>query len=137
MYLLDTCVLSELVKRDPNTSVIAWLAAASDEALRISVISLGELEHGVERLSEGKRKAQLTQWLEGLHRQYAPRILDVTPKVAREWGTLMARAEANGVTLPVMDGWIAATARVHGYSIATRNVSDFVGVGVPVHDPWS
>ena len=137
LYLLDTCVLSELVKREVDAGVTSWLSAQPDAALRVSVISLGELERGVQRLQEGKRKTQLAQWLTGIHDAYEDRILDVRPAVAREWGRLMAAAEASGAKLPVMDAWIAATARVHGCFVATRNVADMTRTGTMVHNPWA
>lgn len=134
VYLLDTCVVSELVKPKPAVQVVAWVGGLADEAVRISVITLGELQRGVLRLAEGKRKAELREWLAGLCQRYSTRLLDVTPDIAFEWGALNASAEASGRILPVMDSWIAATARAHSCTVATRNDKDFPTC--PVYDPW-
>lgn len=137
-YLLDTCLLSELVKPRPDPSVITWVSQQNESQLFLSVLTLGELRKGVERLKDGRKRVRLAQWLEGeLKPRFAGRLLAVDEDVAEQWGIVSAQASARGLALPVMDGLISATALVHGLTVVTRNVSDIQASGAQVFNPWS
>lgn len=137
-YLLDTCVLSELARPKPDTRVAAWLDEQNEDDLFLSVLTIGELESGVEALPEAPRKARLRAWLrDDLRQRFQHRLLPVTSAVAAEWGRLQAQARREGRPLPAVDSLIAATARAHGLVLVTRNVSDMARTGVTILDPWS
>jgi toxin FitB len=133
MILLDTVVLSELRKNRPSPKVIQWLEQHQDNDLFVSVVSLGEIERGIEkkRKAEPEFARELTQWLENLQRLYADRILPVTPGIARKWGQLSAQLGHDGADL-----LIAATALVHGMTVATRNVRHFEITKVAFVNPF-
>ena len=133
-YMLDTNVLSELVKAKPNPQVLAWFDNTPDEALHVSVLTLGELREGVERLPVGPRREKLRLWLETeLPNWFGSRILPVTIEVADRWGRLTALA---GRPLAAIDSLIAATALVHGLRVVTHNTRDFALPGIEQIDPW-
>jgi predicted nucleic acid-binding protein len=135
-YLLDTCVVSEPTKPRPAASVVAWVRTARPESLYLSVLTLGELEQGIGKLSDGRRRRELTSWLESVRWAADGRILPVDDTVAIEWGRMLARSERQGQTLPVVDALLGATAIVHGLTVVTRNTSDIVRTGAQVIDPW-
>ena len=131
--LLDTNVVSELRRREPDAKVLAWLATTSSADLHLSVLTVGEIHQAIERLRrrDQRQASMLTEWVDTLVTEYADRILPVSVEVARRW------AELNVVrALPVIDSLIAATAAVHGLTVATRNTRDIEGVGVDLVDPW-
>lgn len=136
-YLLDTCLLSELVKPEPSPSVIDWLTGADESTLFLSVLTLGEIQKGISGMAEGGRKRKLQQWLDNdLQQRFAGRILPVDAQTAADWGLLSGQARALGRAVPVIDGLLAATARQHDLSLVTRNTSDFADLGVVVVNPW-
>jgi toxin FitB len=138
MWLLDTCVISEFVKPRPSEQVLAWLKACDESGTYLSVLTLGEIRSGIERLAAGKRRNALDKWLEGdLRARFEDRILAVSEEVALRWGILHAAAHLAGEKLPVTDALIAATAIVHGMAVVTRNSRDLVRTGVRVVDPWA
>lgn len=131
-FLLDTNVVSE-IRRGRDANVSSWSTEAADADLHLSVLTLGEIRKGIERL-RGRHPDQadvFAAWLEQLRDHFAPRILSVDDRVAEEWGRLNARAERKTV-----DSLIAATARVHGLTVVTRNTADFEGCDVPLLNPW-
>lgn len=137
-YLLDTNILSELVKPRPDERVTAWIEAKSPLDMSISVLSLGEMEKGIARLAAGARRTALSRWARvELPTQFVGRLLGVDAAVAVAWGTLSARAADEGRPLPVVDGLLLATAQAGGLALVTRNIADFAHRGVPVVDPWS
>lgn len=132
-FLLDTNVWSELRKRRADHRVAAWFAGVADEDIFLSVLVIGEIRRGVESI-RGRDPAQaatLERWLLGVLRDCAERILPVTREVAEEWGRLSSRK-----AIPSIDGLLAATARVHGLTLVTRNVRQLAAVGVPLLDPF-
>ena len=136
-YLLDTCVLSEFTRRQPDEKVIRWVERMDEERLYLSVITIGEIQRGVERLPESGRKTELLVWLNtALSERFAGRILPLETATMLLWGSLTARLERIGKPLPVMDGLIAATALQHSLVLATRNVTDFSFTGAQVINPW-
>ncbi|MDO5102927.1 MAG: type II toxin-antitoxin system VapC family toxin [Lautropia sp.] len=133
-YLIDTNVLSELRKRQPDANLVAWVQARTRESLYLSVLSLGEIRKGVEGVADAAFRRTLTDWLEiELPRYFLGRILDVDAPVADCWGCLQAGA---GRTLPVIDALLAATAVQHHLTLVTRNIKDFEGLGVALVNPW-
>ncbi len=136
-YLLDTCLVSELIKRKPEPRVVEWVRQHPEERLYLSVLTLGELQKGIARLQDRKRAKKLQSWLDDdLLERFAGRILDVTPGVARIWGQIQGKAEARGRTMQVVDSLIAATALDLGASVVTRNVEDLEASSVEIVNPW-
>jgi len=136
-FLLDTCVLSELVKRDPEARLVEWVESQPEERLYLSVLTLGELQKGIAKLGGSKRKERLQRWLdEDLRQRFEGRLVGVTEQVALLWGRLQGQAERRGRRLPVLDGLIAATALSLDAAVVTRNVDDFESSGVEIVDPW-
>jgi hypothetical protein len=136
-FLLDTNVVSEWTKARPDSGVEAFIATANEDELFLSVVSLAELRHGVDRLAPGRRRTLLDTWLStDLPGRFAGRLLDIDTATADAWGRLIARRERVGRPMGVMDGWIAATAEVHGLVLVTRNTADFVDAVARIVDPW-
>jgi predicted nucleic acid-binding protein len=132
-FLLDTNVISEARKPAGNPNVRAWLASVRGADLFLSVLVLGEIQQGVERLRrrDPAQAAVFENWLERLQRDYSNRIVPITVEVAEEWGRLNASR-----TLPVIDGLLAATAIVQSLTLVTRDVGDVVDTGVRVLNPF-
>jgi len=136
MYLLDTCVLSELVKSAPDVHVLHWVKSRKPLELCISAMTWGELQRGVIRLPESKRRSELTLWLQQLEAGFEDRILAFDQNTSKIWAQMTVQAEANGKTMAAFDSIIAATARAHGCKLVTRNTSDFINAGIDVLNPW-
>jgi predicted nucleic acid-binding protein len=137
-FLLDTCVISELIRPTPTPSVIEWMDDASEEALYLSVLTLGELEKGIARLRDARRRAKLTSWVRReLSLRFEGRVLAVDLPVAERWGTLVGESEAKGRPLPVIDSLLAATSLQHDLIVVTRNTADFERCGARCFDPWA
>ena len=136
-FLVDTSVVSEVLRSLPDPKVLGWLGALQSLDVAISVLTLGEIERAVTRLPSGRRRTALERWVSrDLPKQFQGRILAVDEKVVREWGRLSARAAVSGRPLPITDGLLLATAGVHDLTLATRNESDCAARGVPVFNPW-
>ena len=137
-FLLDTNVLSEVRRPQPDRRVLAWLDQVDEDRVYLSVISIAEIARGVALLDEGSRKSELAQWLEHeLPARFDGRIVQVDAPAALIWGKLLADAKRGGSGLSVMDGWIAAIALAKGLTLVTRNTKDFLQSGVPLFDPWA
>ena len=133
-YLLDTNILSETRKRKAATGVTDWIAATPPELLHVSVLTLGEIEHGIMRIRGRGDHGQalgLERWLREVELGFADRVLPVTLPVASAWGR-----QQHSQPLPVIDGLIAATAKVNGLTVVTRNAKDFERSGVQVLNPF-
>src|SRR6266481_6499255 len=136
-FLLDTNAVSEWVKPQPNAGLIAWMEAADEDRIFISVVSLAELRYGVERMAAGRRRSRLEQWLRNeLPLRFESRILPVDTEVAEAWGKIVSRGEAAGRLIGAMNAFLAATAETHQMTLVTRNVSDFPLLKA-VLNPWS
>ncbi len=136
-YLLDTCVLSEFTRRQPAEAVIRWVDSIAEEKLFLSVITLGEIQRGIERLPESQRKQELLGWMNNqLSERFSRRILSLDAATLLLWGSLTARLEKSGQPLALMDSLISATALQHNLIVVTRNGSDFMPCGVQVVNPW-
>lgn len=136
--LLDTKVVSEWTKPQPNPHVVTWLAEVDEDRAFLSVATLAELRRGVERLPKGRRRDRLARWLsDDLPVRFEDRILPIDRGVAEAWGVVVARGEKAGTTVGTMDAFFAATAEVYGLTLATRNVKDFGRLGIRLFDPWN
>ena len=136
-YLLDTCLISELVKKEPNPGVVNWLDEQDEQKLFLSVQNLGELQKGISKLPDGTKKDELQAWIGlDLVERFTGRILDIDLETALCRGRIQGEAEQEGLKLPVMDSLIAATAAAHGLIVVTRNVRDMERCGVRVCNPW-
>lgn len=136
MILLDICVISELARPSPDPGVLAWLDSVDDDALRLSVLTLGEIKKGAELLDDGPRRARVEAWLDELRATLADRILPVDEAVALRWGAIRAACRRSGRSRPPIDSLLAATASAHQLKLATRNVADFEGTGAVIINPW-
>ncbi len=134
--LLDTCVLSELQRPNGSPAVKKAITALADDDIFISALTLGEITKGVALLPHGKKRERLQQWLHGLESLFPQRILPVDIETSQIWGEITASARKDGLTMPAIDGLIAATALRHGLHLMTRNVSDFAPSGVIIINPW-
>ena len=135
IFLLDTNIVSEL-RRGPATDagVLDWLDDQASNDLALSVVTVGEIRQDIEQLRPRNERhaATLDRWLTGLVEYYEERLLYVDGDIAEEWGRLRARKH-----VPVVDAWLAATARVHKLTLVTRNVRDFAGLQVRVLNPFT
>ena len=137
-FLLDTPVVSELVRKSPNAAVLEWMAAQDEATLYLSVLTIGEIEKGIARLPASARRSRLQSWVRrDLVARFGERLLPVDARTATHWGVLTGEAEDRGKPLPVIDSLIAATALVHGHSVVTRNVGDFERCGATCINPWN
>lgn len=136
-FLLDTCVISEFTRPKPEQKVITWLDAVNEENLFISVATIGEIQHGVDKLPSSTRKNDLIAWLnKDLINRFDQRIIPIDVSVMTIWGALMAQSEQQGKRMSVMDGMIAATALKENLTLVTRNVDDFETCGLRLVNPW-
>lgn len=137
-WLLDTCALSEYVRKAPAPAVIRWLDEQDEASLFISVISLGEIEKGILKLraSDPRRSQKLTAWLGKVEQRFAGRILPLDAAALHVWAQIAATAELSRQSLSVMDGLLMGTAQCHGLTIVTRNVQDFT-LYPQVFNPWA
>lgn len=136
-FLLDTNVISEVIRRRPEPRVVEWLASTNEDLMYLSVLTLGEIRRGIAALKTGARRAALEAWLDGeLRIRFAAKILPIDEAVADQWGVLAAAAAARGRPFPVVDGLLAATALHHNVTLVTRDDAHLAGAGVPVFNPW-
>jgi predicted nucleic acid-binding protein len=137
-FLLDTNVISELMKPRPSRKVIAWVDGTAEPLMYLSVITIGEVRKGIDLLGDGDpRRAALQSWLDrDVRIRFAGRLLAFDDGVAERWGQLEAFAKKRRLTLPTIDAQLAATALHHGLTLVTRNTADIAPTGVPIFDPW-
>ena len=136
-FLLDTNYISEVVRVQPDPSVLRWMETAGESLLNLSVLTLGEIRKGLAALAQGQRRTRLEAWLESeLHARFSGRILPIDAAVADRWGWLSAEARRRGKPFSTTDALLASTALHHNLTIVTRNVADFTGLSVPVLNPW-
>ncbi len=137
-FLLDTNVVSEWIKPQPNAGVVEWIARVDEDEVFLSVVTFAELRHGIERLATGARRRRLDVWLrKDLPSRFEGRIVGVDGAIADEWGRLVAQRENRGRPIQAMDALIAATAQVHGLTLVTRNTADFQPSVKSLLDPWT
>ena len=137
MIVLDTNIVSELIRPRPNPSVVDWVARQPGTSLFISAVTEAELRYGVEILPAGHRRERLAAEIEStLREDFSRRILPFDSAAARAYATIMADRRAAGRPISQADCQIAAIARSRGAPVATRNVADFAGCGIKVVNPW-
>jgi predicted nucleic acid-binding protein len=137
-YLLDTNVVSELVRPNPDANLVKRVRAGDETRFHLSVLTFGEIRQRVERLPFGPRRERLRCWLEiDLTDRFQGRILDIDRRVTEIWGMIMARGAAASVGLPSVVTLIAATAERHGMVVVTRNLRDFAFAAVAAVNPWA
>jgi len=135
-YLLDTCVISELVKPAPSRKVVDWLNKLPSEALFLCAITIGEVRKRLTKLPDSNKKERLTVWLNTLLEEYKERILPIDLMVCENWGVLQGNAEKAGTPMSSIDGLIAATTYTHNLTLSTRNEEDFIPSNIPIINPW-
>jgi toxin FitB len=136
MIVLDTHVVSEAMRPQPNPGVVAWLDQQVAQTLYITSITLAELWFGIGAMQAGRRQEALTQALDGLLPLFDGRILSFDTDAARHYAKRAVQARGAGHGLPTPDGYIAAIAAARGFSVATRDVAPFQAAGVGVINPW-
>lgn len=127
--LLDTCILAELRHPQGSDAIKSTVSYYDDDALFLSVLTVGEIAKGINLLPESKKKLELANWLRSLEQQFYDRILPIDRETAIMWGELTARAQNDGITIPACDGLIAATALRYGLHVVTKNIKHFKGTG--------
>jgi len=136
-FLLDTNIPSELISTRPDLRVEKWVYGQDEQALHLSVVSIGELRRGLVVLPLSKRRTELERWFENdLLPRFQGRILPITQSIADRWGVLDGQCQLKGTPLNIADGMTAATAIEHDLTVVTRNVRDYAGLGVEVFNPW-
>jgi toxin FitB len=136
-FLLDTCVVSELAAKRPNPDVVRWIDSVDPDRIYLSVVTIGEIQKGIEKLRDPKRKEALESWLhDDLLVRLRDRLVVLDLGTFLQWGRLIGRLETQGTPMPAVDSLIAATA-LHGHFVlVTRNESDFLRSGVELLNPW-
>ena len=139
-YLLDTCILSEYVRKNPNKKVIEWLDSQQETNLFLSVVAIGELRKGIVKIeyTAPEKHKKLDRWLEIVKQRFDNRILALDQEILIQWGNMCGQRERVGRKLPLMDSLIAATALTHKLIIVTRNESDFqaLRMEINIYNPW-
>ncbi|HEX9115318.1 MAG TPA: type II toxin-antitoxin system VapC family toxin [Anaerolineae bacterium] len=137
-YLLDTNVISELIARQPNAQVVAWIDSLDPTTVYLSVITIGEIRKGIEKLEPSKRKDVLLDWLNtDLLIRFHEHLAEITTEVMLRWGEMTGQLERQGRPVGVVDSLIAAIALAGEFVLVTRNQRDFEGTGVTLLNPWS
>jgi predicted nucleic acid-binding protein len=137
-YLLDTCVISELVAKQPNPRIVTWVDGIEETRLHLSVITIGEIRRGIEKLPVSPRQTVLREWLnDELLIRFSERIVPLDTLGMLQWGKLTVELESKGRPMSAMDSLIAASALSRGLTLVTRNEDDFKHTGVSVVNPWA
>ena len=137
-YLLDTCVISELVKKEPNQNVVDWIKSVDEDFLYLSVLTIGEIQKGISKLANSSRKLKLENWLyNDLRKRFHNRILEIDEDTVIEWGKISGNSERKGRKIPVIDALISATSIINGCILVSRNEADFKNTGCDIFNPWT
>ena len=136
-FLLDTNIVSELIKPKPESTVVKWIDTTDEALLFLSVLTIGEIRKSVASHSDARRRAKSEAWLlSDLQVRVAGRILVIDAGIAEHWGRLTAQREQAGKPLAVIDGLIAASAQHHNLTFVSRNTAGLIGTGVSLFNPW-
>ena len=136
-YLIDTCVISELIKKKPNENVINWITGNDEQDLFLSTLTFGEIYKGIGKISNISKKTTFSQWIEhDLKERFKNRILAIDINVAKMWGKIQGSAELEGKPMPAIDSLIAATGLAYNLTVVTRNISDMQQSKVVLLNPW-
>jgi predicted nucleic acid-binding protein len=135
-FLLDTCVISELIKPKPDQNVLQWFNGCDEEQIFISSLTLGELQYGIDVLSAGRKKKDLIIWFNNIIETYKDSTISITDSISIRWGRERAQHRIHGINLSVIDGLIACTAVEYNLILVTRNISDFKMINIEILNPW-
>ena len=136
-YLLDTCVISEIIKPQPYENVISWMRSTNEDSLYLSVLTFGEIEKDIEKALDATKKRRLKQWVEeDLKKRFDGRIIPVDLNISVKWGEVQGAAELLGKPMATIDGLIAVSGIVHNCIVVTRNTSDMEQSSVELFNPW-
>jgi toxin FitB len=137
-YLLDTYVISEIIKPQPDDGVMSWLQNQDENNLYLSVLTFGEIQKGIEKARELVRKRKLQLWVEqDLKHRFEGRIITIDLDISVRWGAIQGVAELAGKPMPVIAGLIAVSGLVHNCIVVTRNIADMAQSSVELLSPWS
>ncbi len=137
MIVVDTNVLSELMRASPDRSVLRWLRRQRGERLATTAVTVAEIRYGIARLPAGRRRDELTETADGVFADFADQILPFDAAAAAEYPIVVTLRERSGTPIDGFDAQIAAVCRARNAAIATRNVKDFRDTGIEIHDPWT
>lgn len=137
MIVLDTNVVSEAMKPEPNSAVLAWLNQQASDTLYLTSVTLAELLFGISALPGGKRRNTLARTLDGLLELFGDRVLPFDGDAARQYAPLAVAARSVGRGFPTPDGYIAAIAASRGFAVASRDTAPYKTSGLKVIDPWA
>ncbi len=136
-YLLDTNIISELISKTPNKNVVNFILKLEEDSLYLSVITIGEIKAGIEKLDNGKKKEKLLNWLEkDLLTRFENRIIDIDKEVMLQWGFITAKLKKEGKPLPIMDSLIDSIAQAKNLVLLTRNEKDFKDFDIKIINPF-
>lgn len=135
-YLLDTCVVFELIRKKPNQGVVDWLADKEEFSLFLSALTIGEIKKGISKLPNSKKKEDLGRWLFQLQKRFDNRIIPIDSDISLKWGQVQGELEQSGKAMPSIDALIASTALVHNLIIVTRIAKDIKQSKVETINPW-
>jgi predicted nucleic acid-binding protein len=136
MYLLDTSLLSELIRKEPNQGVLDWIKDKEESSLFLSVLTIGELRKGIVKLKPSTKKKELTLWFAELESRFKDRIIPIDIQISLKWGEIQANLEVNGNSMPTIDSLIASTALCKNLIVVTRNGKDMKQSHVEILNPW-
>jgi toxin FitB len=136
-YILDTNVISEAINKQPNQQVMNWLRRIDPQELYLSVVTIGEIKKGIEKLPESHQRKTIESWFENeLLIKFGGKILALDLPIVLVWGNLVGELEQKGRKLPALDSLIAATAKYYDYTLVTRNEKDFDGIDITIFNPF-
>ena len=136
MYLLDTCLLSELIRKEPNQGVLDWIKDKEESSLFLSVLTIGEIRKGIVKLKASTKKKELILWFAELESRFKDRIIPIDIQISLKWGEIQANLEVNGNSMPTIDSLIASTALCKNLIVVTRNGKDMKQSHVEILNPW-
>ncbi len=136
-YLLDTNIISELISKQPNENVLSFLEKKDEDSIFLSVITIGEIKSGIEKLQDHNKKTTLLIWLhDDLLKRFSGRIVDIDVEIMLEWGKLNQKLKCIGKPMPIMDSLIASTSSIKNFILVTRNEKDFQNIEVNIINPF-
>ncbi|MCX6051197.1 MAG: type II toxin-antitoxin system VapC family toxin [Campylobacterales bacterium] len=137
-YLLDTNIISELISKQPNKNVLTFLEKQAESSIFLSVITIGEIKSGIEKLQDHNKKTKLLTWLyDDLLKRFSGKIVDIDVEVMLEWGKLNQKLKSMGKPMPIMDSLIASTSRNKNFILVTRNEKDFQNLDINIINPFN
>lgn len=137
-YILDTNIISELIKQDPDHRVVTFVDSLPEETVFLSVITIGEIQFGIQKLPQSKKRERILSWLEtDLLARFEHRIMEIDTETMLIWGEMNAALQALGISIPVMDSLIAATCKTKKFTLVTRNTKDFLHLDIALVDPFN